>query len=176
MITPRARRLAIFGIVVVALCAYWQHRANSLPHLGAIATVTELTSGISLDARVDTGAQICSLHYEALEIPAADDDPEKNIGKLARFKIKGTNGETAWIESQLVDHAQIRTSTLTVARYFVRLPLRVEGVDGQHIEATVLVNLNNRATMRHPMLIGRNLLRDRFVVDIRDRNTDLDSD
>jgi hypothetical protein len=173
MITPRARRLAIFGIGVIALSAYWQHRANSLPNLGAIATVTELTSGITLDARVDTGAQICSLHYEELEIPAADDDPEKNVGKLARFKIKGSGGKTAWIEAKLVDHAQIRTSSLTVGRYFVRLPLRVEGVDGKNIEATVLVNLNNRTTMRHPMLIGRNLLRDRFIVDVRIRNTDL---
>ena len=163
--------LAILGISAAILFALWQRRSQSLPHLGAIATVTELTTGLTFDARVDTGAQICSLHYEELEIPSADDIPENNIGKNVRFKIKGSDGKTDWVETRLVDHGQIRTSSLTVGRYFVHLPLRVEG-----IEATVLVNLNNRVSMRHPMLIGRNFLRNRFVVDVRQNSTDVESD
>jgi hypothetical protein len=152
----------------VALSALWTLRARSLPHLGAITTVTDLTSGLSLEARVDTGAQICSLHYEELEIPSPDDDPSNNIGKTARFKIKGADGQTAWIEAKLIDHAQIRNTSRTGGRYFVHLPLRVAGV-----EATVLVNLNNRGNMRYPMLLGRNLLRDRFVVDVRQNDKDV---
>jgi hypothetical protein len=159
------------GIGLIALAAGWRCCVTSLPCLGAITTVTELMSGISLDARVDTGAQICSLHYEELEIPSPDGDPANNVGKVARFKIKGNGGKTAWIEARLVDHAQIRTSSLTVGRYFVHLPLQVEGV-----HATVLVNLNNRFSMRHPMLVGRNFLRGRFVVDVRVNDADLEAE
>jgi hypothetical protein len=156
--------------VVGGGAAYWHYAADRLPPLGATTTVTELTSGLSLEARVDTGAQICSIHCEELEIPSPGSEPMNNIGKTVRFRIEGTSGKTAWIEAKLVDHSAIRTSTLTVSRYIVNLPLRIDGV-----EATVLVNLNNRNIMRYPFLVGRNFLRGRFVVDVRDNDDDLES-
>jgi len=76
-----------------------------------------------------------------------------------------------------VKHARIRTSSLTVGRYFVELPLRVDGTwPGKGIEATELVNLNNRNSMRRPMLLGRNFLRGRFVVDVSRNDTDFAPD
>jgi hypothetical protein len=171
METTRPRQLAILGLALIAVIAVWRQYESSLPHLGATVTVTELTSGLSLKTRVDTGAEICSLHYEQLEIPSPDADPEMNVGKLARFQIKGMRGQTAWLESRLVKHAQVRNSSHTASRYFVELPLRVEG-----FEATVLVNLNDRTSMRRPMLLGRNFLRGRFAVDVSRNDTDFAPD
>jgi len=168
----RKRRLVAYGLLAIlgGGGGYWYLAADHLPRLGATTTATELTSGLSFEARVDTGAQICSIHCEEIEIPSPGSEPMENAGKFVRFKIEGTNGESAWIDAKLVDHSAFRTSTLTAHRYIVNLPLRVDGV-----EATVLVNLNDRHSMRYSLLIGRNFLRGRFVVDVRNGNDDLES-
>jgi hypothetical protein len=166
----RRVRACVLLALTGGMAAYWYLAVDHLPRLGATTTVTELTSGLSLEARVDTGAQICSIHCDAIEIQSPGSEPMENVGKTVRFKIEGTNGDSAWIKARLVDHSAFRTSTLTVRRYIVNLPLRVDGV-----EATVLVNLNDRHSMRYPFLIGRNFLCGRFVVDVRDSNDELES-
>lgn len=171
MATSNFRRYAALVIAPLAVATLWLYLPNRLPTIGAVTTVTELTSGLTFPARVDTGAEICSLHYEQLEIPSPADDPEENIGKLARIQLATADGQIAWIETPLVKHAQVRTNRHTGSRYFVQLPLRAGGV-----EAVVLVNLNNRTSMRRPMLLGRNFLRGRFVVDVTQDDADLETE
>jgi hypothetical protein len=52
--------------------------------IGATTLVTEVTTGLPLPARVDTGATSCSIHCEAFEIKDADPNPKENIGKPNR--------------------------------------------------------------------------------------------
>jgi hypothetical protein len=164
----------LVAILFLALAAFIsrQFGPTRLTTIGATTEVTELTSGLTLPARVDTGAQFCSIHCEEIEITDSRADPRENVGKPVRFRIANPAGQSAWIESTLVDHAAIRSANHTADRYFVELPIRVAGVDGKVVEARVLVNLHNRSTMRYPFLIGRNLLRDRFLVDVRQQNSD----
>ncbi len=131
--------------------------------IGATALVTEMSSGLPLPARVDTGATCCSIHCEELEIKDADPDPKVNIGKPVRFLIHPPESKDKgeWIEAKIVDHVKIRTSESEDERYKVRLKLKVDDV-----EKKVLVTLNDREKMKYPVLLGRNFLRDDFLVNV----------
>jgi hypothetical protein len=131
--------------------------------IGATTVVTLVNTGLPLPARVDTGATSCSIHYEALEIKDADPDPKVNIGKPVRFLIKHKDGEGEgeWVETKIVDHVTVRTSEREDERYKVNLRLRWEDV-----EKKVQVTLNDRQSMKYPLLLGRNFLRDDFLVNV----------
>jgi hypothetical protein len=130
-------------------------------HIGATTVVTEVTTGIPLPARVDTGATSCSIHCLAMEIKDPATNPRENIGKPVRFLVKKSDGKDLWVESKIVDHVKVRTSESEDERYKVRLQLRWEDV-----EKKVVATLNDRQHMKYPMLLGRNFLRDDFVVNV----------
>jgi len=130
--------------------------------IGATTVVTEVSTGLPLSARVDTGATSCSIHCESFEIKDADPDPKVNIGKPVRFLIKNKEGDTGeWVEAKIVDHVRVRTSESEDERYKVSLRLRWEDV-----EKKVHVTLNDRQSMKYPLLLGRNFLRDDFLVNV----------
>jgi hypothetical protein len=129
--------------------------------IGATTLVAEVTTALPLTARVDSGAASCSIHCEELEIKDADESPKNNIGKPARILVTDKNGKEEWIESTIVDYVKVRTSEKLDDRYKVSLRLRWEDV-----ERNVLVTLNDRQDMKYPLLLGRNFLRDHFLVDV----------
>jgi hypothetical protein len=129
--------------------------------IGATTVVTEVSTGVPLPARVDTGATSCSIHCEAIEIQNADPNPRENIGKPVRFLVKYGDSEGKWVESKIVDHVVVRTSERDDERYKVKLRLRWEDV-----EKKVVATLNDRQKMKYPMLLGRNFLRDDFLVNV----------
>jgi hypothetical protein len=135
--------------------------------LGATADVVELQSGMTLKARVDTGASICSLHCEQIEIidPAAE--PEENSGKKVRFLLESPDGKSHWLEATILGFAGVRQASGTSGRYRVRLRLSCNG-----IEKDTLVSLNDRSEMQYPLLLGRDFLADDFVVDVSRDNPD----
>jgi hypothetical protein len=171
----RLLRIAIVAVLVAILFREW---LTELPPIGAATTVTELTSGATLSARIDTGATMCSIHCEEILPPEhdepvdgdhkLDEDARDDVGRLIRFRIIDEAGESHWIETRLVDVTYIRVGNKPRLRYCVNLPLRIAGV-----EATVLVTLNNRDRMKYPFLVGRNFLKDRFVVDVRADNDEI---
>jgi hypothetical protein len=96
-----------------------------------------------------------------VEIKDAEKDPKENIGKPIRFLVKNSKGEEEWVESKIVDHVTVRTSTKDDERYKVQLNLR-----WQDVEKKVLVTLKDREKMKYPLLVGRNFLRGDFLVDV----------
>jgi hypothetical protein len=142
------------------------HFGRPLGTIGATALVTEMDSGLQLAARVDTGATVCSIHCEQIEIDRQSPDPSQNVGRMARLLVTDRRGQSQWIETRITEFGTVRTSVKPQDRYCVLLRLRTQGV-----EETVLVTLNNRADMKYPLLLGRNFLRGHFVVDVR-RDTD----
>ena len=133
----------------------------SVRMIGATAVVTEVSTGLPLSARVDTGATSCSIHCDEFEIKDADPDPKVNIGKPVRFLIRHDDGEGEWVEAKIVDHVKVRTTAREDERYKVSLKLRWEDV-----EKKVQVTLNDRQSMKYPLLLGRNFLRDDFLVNV----------
>jgi hypothetical protein len=130
--------------------------------IGATALVTEMDSRLQLGARVDTGATVCSIHCEQIQIDDESPDPRENIGRMARLLVTDRQGQSRWIETRITEFGTVRTAVKSQDRYCVVLRLRTQG-----IEESVLVTLNNRNDMKYPLLLGRNFLRGHFVVDVR---------
>ena len=84
-----------------------------------------------------------------------------NIGSTIRFQVKNTEGEAHWIQSQIADYVTVQTSEEKDYRYKVPIKLRWKDV-----EKEVLVTLNDRSKMNYPLLLGRNFLRDDFIVQV----------
>ena len=153
-------QLAVLAIVVVYLVPRigW---FGSKTTVGELAIVEELQSGLVFEARVDTGAALTSIHCLAIEIPEEANDPRENLRKAARIKIANAKGDEAWLETQLVDYAAVRTTDATGHRYHVRLKLSC-----QSVEKETLVTLKDRSEMKFKLLLGRDFLKDEFIVDV----------
>jgi len=122
---------------------------------GWIETVAFPEHGITLDAKLDTGAVSSSLSVDDLQ-------RFKRKGKTwYRFTIKGDNGKTATIEQQTNRIARImRAEVEDVRRPIVRLKICLAG----HVEETDFT-LTDRSGQQAPVLIGRKFLASRILVD-----------
>lgn len=137
--------------------------------IGATATMTETESGLSFPARIDTGAQSCSLHVEKVEIDDAAKSRLKNVGKMARIQLKDVDGKSKWIETEIKAAVRVKSSSLKSGEYDQRYKVRLT-LKWKDFSKDVLVTLNDRTDMEFPLLIGRNFLRDDFLVDVSQKD------
>jgi hypothetical protein len=133
--------------------------------IGASALLTEVSSGLSFPARIDTGAETCSLHVEKIEIQDKTPRRSNNIGKSVRILLKDKAGKSQWIESIVADAVRVKSSALPTGEYDHRYKVRLT-LAWKDVRKEVLVTLNKRTDMEYPLLIGRNFLRDDFLVDV----------
>jgi hypothetical protein len=158
--------LAATVVFYMALNAWGESVPDSSKRIiGATATLTETKSGLSFPARIDTGAESCSLHVEKFEIKNQDDRRTRNVGKTIRFLLKGSKGKTEWVEARIEKAVRIKSSSLKVGEYDHRYKVRLT-LKWKDFEKEVLVTLNDRTDMEFPLLIGRNYLRGDFLVDV----------
>lgn len=133
--------------------------------IGSTATVTEVSSGLSFPARIDTGAETCSLHVEKVEIQDKTARRVRNVGKTARFLLKDKDGKTHWVEAIIADAVRVKSSSLKSGEYDHRYKVRLT-LQWKDVRKEVLVTLNSRTDMEYQLLIGRNFLRGDFLVDV----------
>jgi hypothetical protein len=162
--------LAAAALVCGAVTAWSQEVSEkSKKIIGATARLTELESGLTFPARIDTGAQSCSLHIEKFEIKDQEDRRTRNVGKTIRFQLKDGDGKTAWVETKIVEAVRVKSSALKIGEYDRRYKVRLT-LEWKDFKKEVLVTLNDRTDMEFPLLIGRNYLRDDFLVDVAKKN------
>jgi hypothetical protein len=133
--------------------------------IGATAVLTEVGSGITFAARVDTGAETCSLHVERIEIQDKEARRLGNVGKTIRIKLRGKDGQLHWIEGVVADAVRVKSPSLPSGDYDHRYKVRLT-LQWRDVRKEVLVTLNNRTDMEYPLLVGRNFLRGDFLVDV----------
>jgi len=128
--------------------------------IGWVEPVIVEDGALRLQAKVDTGADISSVNVETLTI-------ERRSGRRwAIFSVRGARG-TVHFERPVVRYVRVkRLAGGAQRRPTVRLVLCLAD-----FEASTEVNLVDREHMRYPMLVGRNFMRGRFVVDPARRNT-----
>lgn len=166
-VPPRAMIGAVLLIAVVGALRAWGDSVatESKQIIGATAKLTEVTTGITFPARIDTGAQSCSLHVEKITIEDKSSRRTRNVGKTIRFIVKDEQGNDKWVESKIAEAVRIKSPALKSGefdrRYKVRLTFEWNG-----FRKEVLVTLNDRTAMDYPLLIGRNFLRGDFLVDV----------
>ncbi|MGL6259925.1 ATP-dependent zinc protease family protein [Vibrio sp. WXL103] len=133
--------------------------------LGGVERVTFDNLETELNARVDTGASISSLNAADIE------QFERNGKRWVRFhiadskgqKIEDASSEPVKVEAPVARMAKIRQSSNADSerRYVIDLWVRL----GDIHEKTQFT-LANRSHMTHPVLLGRDFIRDIALVDV----------
>jgi hypothetical protein len=118
---------------------------------------------VALEARIDTGAETSSIHAEDIQLI------EKDGKRWVRFSL--THPETNVkipLERRLHRRILVKQTAGDVEdrRYVVRMWVTL----GES-RAWLDVGLSDREGFEFPLLIGRNMLMDTFVVDISQRHT-----
>lgn len=153
------RGRAIAPAVSVALClvttlpAIAEGRTTVTAGWIELATVGE--SGLQLNAKLDTGADLSSIDARDIVRFA------KGRERWARFTLVPSAGTAQTLEAPIVRQARIRRAGApTETRVVVRLRVCVAGK-----AADTDVTLSDRSSLDVPMLIGRAFLAGRIVVD-----------
>ncbi|EKO3485035.1 ATP-dependent zinc protease [Vibrio fluvialis] len=128
--------------------------------LGEIEKVTIDAIKKGFDARIDTGAATSSLN--AVDIS----EFERNGKNWVRFHLTdetGAKDENSWIEAPILRYVRIRQSTSeqTERRAVVELWVKLGS-----IHEKTQFTLADRSQMSHPILLGREFIRDIAVVDV----------
>lgn len=114
-----------------------------------------------ISCRIDSGAALCALHM----LTCCED----NGVLLVQFDAAETGSlrPAPWVESfKHYKTVRVKNSFGDVQdRYAVWLEIELFGQP-----YGVWVGLTSRASQRHPLLLGRNLLRQGFTIDVRYRN------
>lgn len=128
--------------------------------IGAIEPVRLIPSDLVRKARIDTGATTTS-------IDAADVQPFERDGKRwVSFRMGGIE-DAPLIKRPISRIVQIkRHGKASQDRYVVKMRL-ILGERSQVVE----VSLTDRSQFIYPILIGRNFLRDYYIVDVGDKLT-----
>ncbi len=112
-----------------------------------------LPVGGSLIAKVDTGAEMCSLHAEQIDI----DRDKRTVSFVAPALSRSR------ITANLTDQESVKTSGgETTYRPVITVTMKIKG----KILKDIQVNLNDRSEMQDPMLVGQNALQPgNFLID-----------
>ena len=143
-------------VIIYPFCIYAEPGAQKQV-VGAIEIIEIEESGLKFKARVDTGAQTCSIHAEDIQVDGRGDP----VGKPVTFRVVNEKGQFRIVESRVASVVTVKTSEGKELRYKVPLTIKWKST-----RKTVLVTLNDRRSMSYPFLLGRNWLQNDFLVDV----------
>ncbi len=126
--------------------------------IGAVENVRLIPPNVVLNARIDTGAKTTS-------VDARNITPFEREGKQwVRFDCV-SDKKVYTIKKKVISTVQIKRHNKSPQTRFV-VKMRITLGD---VSRLIEVNLNDRDAYTYPVLIGRNFLRDNFIVDIAKR-------
>lgn len=109
---------------------------------------------IDLKAKIDTGAKTSALHADDIEFISVKGK------KFVKFSIETIDGKKKYIKSKFLEEREIKSSTgQKTIRPVVKTKIRM-GKSEFEIEITLI----NRDLMGFKMLIGREALNGRFLI------------
>jgi hypothetical protein len=150
----RARALTLLALALL-IAAPVDAAQKPKTVTGWVEEVKLYPGGVRVQAKLDTGADFSSLDCDCIT------PYERDGAKWVRFSVKGADGKLVSLERQIVRTAKIKrhfgeVQERLVVRLGMCLASRYKEVD---------VTLVDRTGLEYPMLVGRNFLRGRFVVD-----------
>lgn len=113
----------------------------------------------NIHAKIDTGAFTCSLHCRRAQVVD---------GVLEFVLLDEEHPEFTGMKFQFTDYEvrNIKNSFGEVERrYVIVTTLKIFDE-----EITTEFSLSNRGSLKFPILIGRKMLRDRFLIDVKQKN------
>jgi len=130
--------------------------SKQLPTIGRVEWLGFNDPNFEIQARIDTGAQTCSLHAENIK------ERQINGEQFVQFETLDKNDERHTMVRRVVTTSRVRnTAGTTTKRYVIREQVKIGGKIHE-----VNVNLNDRSELRYKFLAGRNLLIGNFIVDV----------
>ena len=123
--------------------------------IGGIEEVILLPWGVRLPARIDTGAAKSSL--DAQELKVRDD--------MVEFKLPKKHGGLK-LRLPIIEWRHIRTPEGLEPRPVVELEICL---GSRRIRTEV--NLADRSKVKYPLILGRNFLKENYIVDVKRRKT-----
>lgn len=124
--------------------------------IGRVEWVKTIDPEILFRARIDTGAQTCSIHAEKIKEVSKEGVPH------VEFVTIDETGERHTLLKKIVKTTIVKsTSGSSEKRFVIRLDIIFGGR-----QITTNVNLNNRTHLKHNFLVGRNLLLGDYIVDV----------
>ncbi len=123
--------------------------------VGYIEKARIYPGSIELYAKLDTGADTSSLHVEEYE------EFERDGKKWIRFTIDNKKKKPVVIEKELIRMSKIKRHR---GRSQIRPVIKLRVCIGDVLKETK-VNLYDRSRFKYDLLIGRNYMRGRFIVD-----------
>ncbi len=136
-------------VLVILLLLSGRGIAGEKITIGEVEEVVLMPWGLRLPARIDTGAATSSLDARELNV-------ENNI---AEFRLPKKYGNIQ-LHLPVVEWQSIRSADFAERRPVVEITFCM---GSKLIRAQV--TLNDRSRVRYPLIIGRNILKDNFVVD-----------
>lgn len=128
--------------------------------VGRVEYVRLESEGLVLKSRVDTGAKTTSMHAEGLLIF------ERDGKRWAKFSVKNSvTKEDVFYERPIIKFVRIKQMVTDNQRRPVVLMTLALGP----IKETLEVTLTDRGHYNYPVLIGRNFLLDRYIVDVSEK-------
>jgi hypothetical protein len=149
------RLILLFTLSAVFLLASGVVNAEEKITIGTVEDVILLPWGVKLPARIDTGAAKSSL--DARELKVRDN--------VVEFKLPQKYGGLQ-LRLPIIEWRHVRSPDGRERRPVVEL-----GICLGSRRIRTQVNLNDRSMVKYPLILGRNFLREEFVVDVKRRRT-----
>lgn len=112
-----------------------------------------------IDAKVDTGAFSCAIHCDNIKVLKRGTEP------WVRFTLYDDEQKTKH-EAKILLYKSIKNSFGSKEqRCLIETTIRLFGKDYE-----IELSLTDRSTMKYPVLLGRKLLMNKFVVDVSKYN------
>lgn len=145
------RRTASFS--ALALLAW--NIGSAQPVVGWVDNAKIYPGGIQVHARMDSGAKTSSLR------PDSTQTFERNGETWIRVRITDKKGRYRAFERPVVRFARIKRHTGTPERR----PVIMLGLCVGHVYKEVEATVVRRSVFNYPLLVGRNFLAGRFLID-----------
>ncbi len=124
--------------------------------LGYLENVQIGNLALELKGKLDTGADTSSIHARDVEVYKRG-----KRDNWVRFRLVGRGGRSIRYDQNVIRFVQIKKKVGgTIRRPVIRMPICVGGVEGR-----AEINLANRAEFEYDVLVGREFLANRIIVD-----------
>lgn len=146
---PSGVLIATLALIALFLLVPGKGNAGEKITVGEVEEVVLMPWRVKLPARIDTGAAKSSLDARELKV--------KN--NMAEFKLPKKFGGSQ-LCLPVVDWVDVRSADFKEKRPIVEITFCF-GPKLIHTQVT----LNDRSSVKYPLIIGRNVLKDNFIVD-----------
>ena len=154
MIKPLSSLLFCFTLLFLSACSPTSGVDNIVDKkiiIGPMVSVNIVEANMDFLGRVDTGAATTSINAKILNISADNID----------YLITNKRGKSVKLNSKIVKRTTVSNAEAKETRIFVVLDINHAGVTHK-----TLVNLNDRKDSKYKILLGRNWLAGRYIVDV----------